>query len=263
MHPFVDYHPGSGRVREPFRLFETSGEVQPRSVSGFRNNLLARLSDDDRSVLKPHLELVDMPRRFVIAEPHQAIRYVYFLEAGLGSMVATSPEGLKAEVGIFGRDGFSPTSVVMGDERSFHSNFMQIGGSGFRIEAGRLEEASEKSPTLRKLLLRYAGVYANQTCLTALSNAVHQVNERLARWILMCHDRVDSDDIPLTHEFLSIMLAVRRPTVTTGLHVLEGNHFIRSERGYVTVRNRHALEQFAGDAYGQPEAEYRRLIGPL
>jgi CRP-like cAMP-binding protein len=111
--------------------------------------------------------------------------------------------------------------------------------------------------------LRFAQVQGVQTAFTALSNAVHPINERLARWLLMCHDRHDSDEIPLTHEFLSLMLAVRRPSVTTALHVLEGNRFIRAERGHVTIRNRTALEEFAGDGYGKPEAEYRRLIGPM
>lgn len=229
----------------------------------FSNNLLSKLSDDDLRILEPHLELVDMPKRFVIAEPYQPIHHVYFVETGLGSMVAKSPEGLKAEVGVCGRDGFSPTAILMGNDRSIHSHFMQVGGSGYRISAGKLQEAVDNSLPLRRLLLRYVGVYATQTCLTALSNAVHRINERLARWILMCHDRSVSDDIPLTHDFLALMLSVRRSSVTTGLHILEGDRLIRSDRGYVTVLNRSALEKFAGDAYGQAEAEYRRLIGPL
>lgn len=96
-----------------------------------------------------------------------------------------------------------------------------------------------------------------------MSNAVHPIDERLARWLLMCHDRTIGNEMALTHEFLSIMLAVRRPSVTTALHVLEGNGFIQAERGYITVRDRHGLEDFARDSYGRPDAEYRRLIGPL
>ncbi len=113
------------------------------------------------------------------------------------------------------------------------------------------------------LAVRYALTLGEQIAYTALSNAVHPIDERLARWLLMCHDRSDSDDLALTHEYMSIMLTVRRPSVTSSLHVLEGNGFIRSERGYVTIRNRKALEEFAGDAYGKPEAVYRRLIGPM
>ena len=113
------------------------------------------------------------------------------------------------------------------------------------------------------LLLRFVQALSTQTAFTALSNAVHQIDERLARWILMCDDRLDGADMPLTHEFMSIMLAVRRPSVTTALHILEGNRLIRAERGCIVVRDRAGLEEFAGDSYGVPEREYERLIGPL
>jgi CRP-like cAMP-binding protein len=126
-----------------------------------------------------------------------------------------------------------------------------------------LEQALDASPALRKLLSRYAQAMAIQTSFTALSNAVHNVEERSARWILMAHDRTDGDQIALTHDFLSIMLAVRRPSVTTALHALEGRHFIVSERALITIRDRAALESIAGDAYGTPEREYVRLVGPL
>ena len=102
-----------------------------------------------------------------------------------------------------------------------------------------------------------------QSTYTALSNAMHHVEERLARWILMCHDRVDGDRIELTHDFIAVMLGVRRPSVTTALHLLEGNKLIYSERGIVTVRDRLELEVFAADAYGIPEREYARVIGQL
>ena len=102
-----------------------------------------------------------------------------------------------------------------------------------------------------------------QMTFSVLANAVHHVEERLARWLLMVHDRSDGDDLALTHAFMGVMLSVRRPSVTTALHVLEGNRFIRAERGYVTIRDRAALELFAGDAYGRPEEEYRRLLGAM
>ncbi len=118
-------------------------------------------------------------------------------------------------------------------------------------------------PVFSNLLARYIQAFGSQISFTALSNAVHSIDERLARWLLMCHDRVDGDEIALTHEFISLMLAVRRPSVTTALHVLEGYKLIRSERGRITIRDRQALETFAGDAYGKPEQEYSRLIGDL
>ena len=131
------------------------------------------------------------------------------------------------------------------------------------MRAEVLRKAAEASTTLRNLLLRYAQAFSVQTSFTALSNAVHPIEERLARWLLMCHDRVEGNEVPLTHEFLSLMLAVRRPTVTTALHVLEGNRFITAERGLITIRDRPRLEEFAGNSYGRAETEYERLIGRI
>ncbi|WP_159979165.1 MULTISPECIES: Crp/Fnr family transcriptional regulator [unclassified Novosphingobium] len=167
------------------------------------------------------------------------------------------------EVGISGRDGVIGMPLVLDSDRSPHRVFMQVGGEGFRIAAEPLQDAIDQSPSLRKLLLRYVQAFSVQQAYTALSNAIHTIEERLARWLLMTHDRQDSDDIALTHEFMSLMLAVRRPSVTIALHSLEGLGFIKASRGLVVIRSRNDLEEFAGMAYGIPEAEYKRLIGSL
>ena len=120
-----------------------------------------------------------------------------------------------------------------------------------------------QSAPLLGLMARYAQALPVQTAYAAWSNAVHPTEERLARWLPMCHDRAGGDEMTLTHEFTSVMLAMRRPSVTTSLHVLEGNGFIRSKRGVVVMRDRAGLEEFAGDGYEPPEREYERLIGPL
>jgi CRP-like cAMP-binding protein len=228
-----------------------------------RNRLLALMSEQDFAQLAPHLEPIKLPKGFSLAKPNEVIEYVYFPETSIASIVVGSPDGLECEAGIVGNDGVVPIQTVMGSDRSIHQIYIQVPNGGYRIERERFVRALEASPSLHLLMLRYAQVLNVQTTFTALSNAVHTVDERLARWLLMCHDRVPSDEIPLTHEFMSLMLAVRRPSVTTSLHVLEGNGFIRAERGYVTIRNRKALEEFARDAYGGPESEYRRLIGPI
>jgi len=121
----------------------------------------------------------------------------------------------------------------------------------------------DRNRNFNKLMVRSIEAFSVQLAYTAISNALHDVNERLARWLLMCHDRVSGNEIALTHEFISLMLAVRRPSVTTSLHILEGNRFITAERGSITIRNRAALEEFAHDAYGKPEEEYRRLMKDL
>lgn len=228
-----------------------------------RNKLLASLASADFERLLPHLEAIPLPRLFPLSAPGQSSDYCYFLESGIGSIIAQLSDGQKAEVGIFGREGMSPTALVMHAHSAPYSISMQVSGTGLRIQSIRLSHAMEESFPLRSLLLRYAQVMAIQASFTALSNASHRIEVRLARWILMCHDRADGDAIALTHEFLSMMLAVRRQSVTTGLHVLEGQHLIAARRNRVTIRDRAGLERFVGPAYGAPEEEYRRLVGAV
>lgn len=227
------------------------------------NTLLSLLSAADFGRLAPDLEAIELPRKFVFCQAGEAPAYCYFPQTGVGSIVAISPEGQRAEVGLFGRDGMTPTIGALESGSHVHAIFMQIAGRGLRIPVAALAAALAQSAPMRDLFTRYGQTLATQTAFTALSNAVHHVEARLARWILMCHDRTDGQSVDLTHEFLSAMLAVRRPSVTTALHVLEGQHLIVSTRGLIVVRDREALEAFAKDAYGMPEQEYRLLIGPL
>lgn len=233
------------------------------SDTRFRNRLLARLDGDDRARLAPHLEAIDLPKGFPIADPGAPIAHLYFFENGIGSVVARSPEGFKAEVGLVGREGYLPAAGLLEPGTTVHEVVMQVGGSGYRIAAETLAAILAETPSILALMARFGQYLGTQTAYTALSNAVHHVEERLARWLLMCHDRMDGDELALTHEYLSILLAVRRPSVTTALHVLEGERLIRATRGLITIRDREGLERFASDAYGVPEAEYARLIGPM
>jgi CRP-like cAMP-binding protein len=227
------------------------------------SRLLRALSADDFALLQPHLERVPLEKGKVLISPEKAIRDVVFVESGLGSVIGISPAGEMVEVGLYGFDGLVGMPVVLGTDRSPHELLMQIGGDGWQLPADALRSAMQASQTLRDLLLRYIQFFLVMVAQTAISNAMHTVEERLARWLLMAHDRMADGNVPLTHEYLALMLAVRRPSVTTALHVLEGAHFIRATRGNVQVRDRAAMEEFAGAAYGVPEAEYVRLIGPL
>jgi CRP-like cAMP-binding protein len=223
-----------------------------------RNRLLAGLSPDDFASLAPHLEPVDLELRRVIAKPNTPIEHLYFPESGFASLT-TNGNGTKIEIGMIGREGVTGVPVALGTDRMPFECFIQLAGSGLRIATHQMEQAIADRPSLHRRLLRYAQAFNVQTAATAFANAEHTVEMRLARWVLMCHDRVDGDEFAITHEFLSMMLGVRRAGVTTTLHVLEGNHLIRSKRGSITVRNRQGLEQLADDAYGLPEAEYARL----
>lgn len=162
---------------------------------------------------------------------------------------------------MFGREGFAPTSAGVGGKISVHQVLIQVEGEGFRMPMEAATAAVSEYRVFANLLARFIQAFSAQISYTALCNISCQVDERLARWLLMSHDRVDGDEIALTHDFISLMLGVRRPSVTNALHVLEGRKLIQSERGRITVRDRKGLEEFAGNAYGKPEEEYRRLIG--
>lgn len=226
-----------------------------------RNRLLALLPENEFRSVRTVLEPVDLARGFVIVEAGRPIDYVYFLESGIGSVVTVSADGQQAEAGMFGREGFSPTPAGVGGTISIHEVLMQVAGNGYRMPIGKVAETLAQNPVFANLLARFIQAFSSQISYTALCNIAYQVDERLARWLLMGHDRVDGDEINLTHDFISLMLGVRRPSVTTALHVLEGKKLIRAERGRITIRDRKGMQEFAGHAYGEPEEEYRRLIG--
>ena len=228
------------------------------------NQLLRKLSDDDFVLLAPRLTRIDLKPRHMLAAANERIDSVYFLEGGVASVVTAIAGVSRTEVGIFGREGFSGIAVLLGTDRTPHETLMQVDGlTALRIDSDDLRNAVEQSATLRGLLLRYVQTFMLQTAASATSNAHNLVEERLSRWLLMCHDRVDGDNIQLTHEFMSMMIATQRTRVTVTLHTLEGIGAIRSTRGQVTIVDRGKLLDLAGGAYGQPEEEYRRIIGPM
>jgi CRP-like cAMP-binding protein len=222
------------------------------------NLLLAALSPEDRSLLR--LGPVALGQRDVLFEPNQPVEHVYFFEGGFSSEVSTNPEGEQIEVGMVGREGVSGAFVLLGLDRSPHRGFMQADGSALRITSHDLKQAMDASASLRALLLRYVNVFMIQIAATALADGRYGLEQRLARWLLMSHDRTTGDSLPLTHDFLSLMLGVRRAGVTQALHVLEGEHLIKATRGLITVLDRERLEERAAGSYGVPEAEYRRLM---
>ncbi|GEP10015.1 hypothetical protein MMMDOFMJ_1935 [Methylobacterium gnaphalii] len=236
--------------------------VSAANVS-YKNNLLSALAADDATWLEAHLEPVTLPLGTVIVEPDQPIAHAYFIEEGLCSVVSRQVGGGRVEIGLFGRDGVSGTALLLGADRIPHEIFLQVAGRGHRITAEVLKRATERSSGFRDLLLRYTQTYLIQIAQTALANAAAPAEERLARWLLMYHDRQDGDDLSVTHDFLSMMLGVRRPTVTVAIHILEGAGLVRARRGRITVLDRQGLEDAAGESYGAAEAEYERLIGPL
>jgi CRP-like cAMP-binding protein len=238
--------------------------VAGHAQSFTRNLLLGACSAADFALLQPDLTRVDLAVRQSPYGSNEAIEHVYFLEGGLGSLVARQEDGAEVEVGIFGYEGMIGTPIVLGVDRSPHRCFMQLApATALSIPAEALTHACDESQSLRKLLLRFVQFSVIQAAETAASNGNDELPQRLARWLLMCHDRVEGDEIAITHEFLGIMLAVRRSGVTVALHALEGASAIKARRGLVTVTGRERLLEIADGSYGGSEAEYRRLIGPF
>ena len=230
------------------------------SQKTIRNQILSRLSAADFALLAPHLEVVDLPTPRQLERRNKPIEHVYFLDSGFASVVANGQEDRSIEVGLIGREGMTGVAVILGTDRSPNETFMQLAGSGWRVPTDRLRHAQEKSATLSRELLRYAHVFLVQTSQTALSNGRSKIDERLARWLLMAHDRADSEQLKLTHDFLATMLGVRRPGVTVALSLLERQGLIRVHRGVISLTDRKGLEELSNGAYGAPEAEARRLF---
>ena len=231
------------------------------SQSTVHNRLLRAMSAEDFARLTPHFEPVTLSLKQVLVEPNQPIEHVHFMEDGLASVVAISTDNERLEVGHIGREGMTGEPVILLIDQTPHQTFIQVAGSGLRMRAEDLEAAMGASPSLKVLLLRWVQALMIQTAQSALANGRYTIQERLARWLLMCHDRLDGDDLPLTHEFLSLMLGVRRSGVTEALHVLEGVRIVKTSRGRIHLLDRGRLEEIAGGCHGLAEAEYGRLIG--
>lgn len=219
------------------------------------------MSQEDFTLLKSDLRPEILERRKPIENRDTPIERLYFPDQGIISVVAVAHR-IEVEVGLIGCEGASGIAIVHGDDRSPHSTYVQVPGAGQSISAEAFKKAIRKSETLRTLLLRYAQAFMIQTNHTAIANAKAKIEERLARWLLMAHDRTLGNDIALTHEFLALMLGVRRPGVTDAIHALQKRALIHNKKpALVTVIDRVGLERAAGPYYGVPESEYKRLIG--
>ena len=225
------------------------------------NKMLSALAPEDFQLLAPHLEQVELETHFNIAKPGEKLEFVYFPESGIGTVMAVSPDGRTTEAGMFGREGFVPSSTIIGDDVVPYFIEMNVSGAAYRLPITAMRDATLASPTLQIPMIKYLHIFACQVAYTSLANSKFSVEERLARWLLMCHDRLQANEMNITHNYIAFLVGVRRPGITTALHTLEGEHLIRSTRGIVTIRNRKGLEALARGSYGTPEREYKRLIG--
>lgn len=227
-----------------------------------RNRLLSLMSSDDYALLQPFLSRVCHPVGHRIAELGAPIEAAVFPEGGVCALLIPMRDGNPLAVGMIGYEGMVGSALFHGGEHWRHQVVARAAdASGLWIDAGRLLDACRQSPQLHQLLLRYAGYFMLQVSRATVTNLIEPLERRMARWLLLYHDRLEGDEIAMTHQEIGIMLGVRRASATDILHVLEGQRAIRNSRGRIIVRDRALLEQIAGETYGDAEAEYRRLIG--
>ncbi|WP_372520240.1 Crp/Fnr family transcriptional regulator [Limimaricola soesokkakensis] len=224
------------------------------------NRLLDGLPPSVLTELRPSLEAVELPLRSMLECRRQRITHVYFPATGIAS-VMVSGDGLpEAEAGMAGREGMTGTSLILEDDLGLHDVVMQFAGHGWRMTAGAFRSAMT-IPAFRQRQLRFLQAQIAQTYATTLAFSHAKLELRLARWILMCCDRLLGKSLSVTHEAIALMLGVRRAGVTVALHELESRGFIRSTRCLIEVRDGVGLAASTEGYYGAPEAEYDRLLG--
>jgi CRP-like cAMP-binding protein len=226
-----------------------------------RNRLLSALPPDSLARLLPQLKPVELELRQVMHWPEEPIDTVYFPESGWFSMLAPLEDGDVAEIGLIGREGVSGLPVLLGATCDDIEAMVQGPGTALSLEADALRAAMEQDPAVRTLLLRYVLLHHAQVTRTAACNGRHHIEQRLARWLLMAHDRADGDAFPMTHEFLGMMLGVRRAGVTVAAGVLQRAGFIRYRNGQMTITDRPGLESGACECYGITRRASDRLFG--
>jgi len=214
------------------------------------NAILLSIPDNEFSLLRPHLQFVTLPHHLSLHEPNRRLDFAYFLNTGMISLVMTTRKGESVEVGVVGNEGFTPLPVVGGLRRSPQRAVMQVAGEGFKISADSLLAALPSSPQLQLSLYRYAAVYGLQVAQTAGCNRLHDLRQRLARWLLLTQDRVCSGLLRITHDFLATMLGTDRPSVSLAAAALQKKRIIEYTHGAVRILNRKKLETSACECYG-------------
>ena len=236
----------------------TPHQHQPSTV---RNGLLAALPREDLARLRPGLQPVELPFDRTLYPAEGAVEAVLFVESGMVSLIATLDDGKQVEVGVVGREGLIGLPLVFGDDRSLVEARVQQEGTALRMDAADLRDGMGESAALRALLNRYALASQAQVTMTAACTAFHPVTERLARWLLIAHDRAEGDGFPMTHDFLSMMLSVSRPGVSVAAGVLQKAGLIRHDRGRMEVTDRPGLEAASCGCYHAARREFARLLG--
>ena len=222
----------------------TNAEGKPVS-----NGILLGIPSDEFNAVRHKLEYVNLPQSTTLQEPRENMEFVYFLNSGMVSLVCKTRDGESVEVGVVGREGFSPLQAAAGLRSSPHQAIMQIAGEGFRLSVPDLDAAMAESPRLQTMLNRFAAVHGLQVAQTAGCNRLHDLEQRLSRWLLLTQDRVGSGLLRITHEFLAMMLGTDRPSVSLAAGSLQKQQIIEYTHGSVKGLNRKKLETTSCECY--------------
>jgi CRP-like cAMP-binding protein len=225
------------------------------------NRLLGLLPPKDYARLRPHLRRIPLEYRQSLYRAYQPIGFVYFIETGVGSLVNTMTNGQASEVGTIGNEGLVGLPLVFGDDRAPTSVYIQVPGAGLRMTAALFKKELTRSASMRTVMLHYAHAFFNQVAQSAACNQFHSIEQRCSRWLLMTHDRMQSENFLLTQEFLAMMLGVQRTGVTAVAGVLQRAGLIRYSRGNVTIIDRRGLIRRSCECYGVSKKEFDRLLG--
>jgi CRP-like cAMP-binding protein len=225
------------------------------------NRLLSLLSDNDYERLRPHLSPVVFDYKKSLYEASRPIDHVYFPVEGVASLVLTTADGSSAEVGTIGSEGIVGLPICLGDRVAPSSVYVQVPGTALGMDARRFRGELDRSSSLNLIMLRYAHAFFNQVAQSAACAHLHRVEQRCCRWLLMTRDRMPSGDFLLTHEFLGMMLGVRRTTVTDVMGGLQKAGLIRYRRGHVSILDHEALRARACECYAISKLEFDRMLG--
>jgi CRP-like cAMP-binding protein len=250
-------------AEKPSRIrVKTDASVPPR-IDGqpVENEILLGLPAKEREAIFPQLTFVDLRTHDVLHEPGEPIKFGYFLNTGMISILTVLAEGKSVEVGLTGKDGFVGLPLVVGFSSGPTQAVVQIAGNGFRIAARGIAQAVHECPVLANRLQRYVQILGMQGTQVAACNRLHEVDERLARWLLMCQDRIGSSFVPLTQEFLAHMLGTRRASVTVSAGMLQKAGLITYSRGHVNIVDRARLEGATCECYAIMQQQDKRWRG--
>lgn len=245
-------HPIGSRgvvTTEHFRLMKPGERTSPAGKP-VKNVLLLSIPDNEYRLLRPYLEFLELRHHESLHEPNERTGYVYFPNGGLVSIVVVTKDGRTVEAGMVGNEGLAGLHSAVGLNRSPHRAVVQIPGDGFRVPVEALQRVLQSSPRLQNILSRYAVLRGMQVAQTAACNRLHDIQQRLARWLLMSQDRVDSEWLPMTHDFLATMLGTGRPSLSLAASSLSRYGLIEYPRGSVKILNRKKLEDFCCECYG-------------